>query len=74
MFSALYSLNLLSVYFEISSPSIFILPSVGVSIPPIRFSSVDFPAPEGPRITTNSPLSSSKSMFFSALNSLSPIL
>lgn len=74
MFSALYSLSFVSLYFEMSSPSIFMLPFVGVSIPPIRFNSVDFPAPDGPRTTTNFPFSISRSMLSSALNSCSPVL
>ena len=28
-------------------------PSVGISIPPIKFNSVDFPHPEGPNININ---------------------
>src|SRR5579872_7064445 len=37
------------------SPSISISPSVGRSRPPIKFSSVDFPEPDGPMIDTISP-------------------
>ena len=40
----------------------------------IKFNNVDFPAPDGPSITTNSPLFIDKSILSSALNSFSPIL
>ena len=38
-----------------SSPSIRMLPVVGLSKPPSRCKSVDFPQPDGPMIATNSP-------------------
>ena len=47
---------------------------MGVSIPPIKFNKVDFPAPDGPSITTNSPFPIDKSILSSALNSFSPVL
>ena len=60
--------------FDISSPSTYIFPSVGLSSPPSRFRSVLFPAPLGPRITTNFPSSSSIFTESRALSSWSPLL
>ena len=51
-----------------------ILPLVALSIPPNKFKIVVFPAPDGPTITTNSPLSILKSTPSEALISISPIL
>ena len=56
-----------------SSPSTNICPLVALSIPPNKFSKVDFPAPDGPKITTNSPLGIEKSIPSKALYFLSPI-
>ena len=50
------------------------VPLVTVSIPPKRFNKVDFPAPEGPNITTNSPLLISKDTLSKALSFFSPTL
>ena len=46
--------------FDRSSPSIRMLPLVGLSNPPKRCSSVDFPQPDGPMMATNSPFSISE--------------
>ena len=40
-----------------STPSISIVPEVGLSNAPIRFSIVDLPLPDGPRMETKSPVS-----------------
>lgn len=53
---ALYFVNSLSSYLDISLPPTIILPVVGLSNPPNRFKKVDLPAPDGPNTTTNSPL------------------
>jgi hypothetical protein len=45
-----------------------ISPLVALSRPPKRLSRVDFPLPEGPRITTSSPLSIVKLRLFAALS------
>ena len=42
---------------EVSRPSMKILPVVGVSMQPIRLSSVDLPLPDGPAIARNTPSS-----------------
>ena len=42
---------------EVSRPSMKILPSVGVSMQPMRLSSVDLPLPEGPAIARKTPSS-----------------
>jgi hypothetical protein len=42
---------------EISTPSTKIWPEVGRARPPSRWSSVDFPHPDGPTMETNSPRS-----------------
>ena len=47
-------------------------PVVVLSNPPSRFSSVDFPDPDGPSITMNSPLSIVKFRLFTAFNFVSP--
>ena len=44
------------------SPWVSTSPSVGARKPPITFSSVDFPQPEGPTMHTNSPGLTSKRM------------
>ena len=48
-------------------PSISIHPEVGVSSPPIRFSRVDFPEPDGPTIDTISPRPIDRSTFSNAV-------
>ena len=56
------------------SLSIIISPLVGLSRPPKRFKSVDLPLPEGPRITTSSPLLIVKLRLFAALTIWVPVL
>src|SRR5882724_9259683 len=46
-------------------PPISIVPALGLSSPATMLSSVDFPQPEGPTSTVNSPLSMSRSIPFS---------
>ena len=66
---ARYSASWSLFKFAISLPSTIIFPFVGVSKPPSRLSSVDFPAPLGPRITTNFPCSIFKLTSSKAFNS-----
>ena len=66
MFFALYCVSWFSLYCSMFSPFMIICPFVVVSSPPSRFSSVLFPAPDGPSITTNSPLFIVRFMLFSA--------
>ena len=56
----------------ISSPPIFTLPSVGVSMHPMMFSSVVFPLPEGPTIEMNPPSSTERSTPRRAWTTVSP--
>ena len=71
---ALYLVRLLSLYLDIISLPTLISPLVTLSIPPSKFNSVDFPAPLGPKITTNSPLLIVKLTPSKALNLFSPTL
>jgi len=48
-------------------PSISICPELGVSNPPIKFRSVDFPEPDGPMIATISPRAMARSTSSSAV-------
>src|SRR4029077_8554941 len=57
----------LSFNCDTSPPLFSISPSVGRSSPPIRFSSVDLPEPEGPTIDTISPRATSRSRRWSAV-------
>src|SRR5580700_4510849 len=57
---ARHSVNLLPDIFVISSPATVILPCVGTSNPPSKFSSVVLPDPLGPINATNSPWSTSR--------------
>src|SRR5690348_2759295 len=66
--------NWLSVIFEVSRPAISTVPLVGRSRPPMTFSSVDLPEPEGPIRQTNSPGRTSRLTFTSALTISSPSL
>jgi len=50
-----------------------LLLGVELSSPPSRFGKVLFPAPEGPRITTNYPLSGVKLIPSSSRSSCSPL-
>src|SRR5712692_2001232 len=54
-------------------PSTSIRPAVGRSIPPIRFSSVVFPHPEGPWTATSSPSATCMSRPRSAITSDFPV-
>ena len=63
------NLSLFKLY--ISVPSIYTLPDVGLSTPPIRCNNVDFPLPDAPTIATNSPFSTEKETFSSATTSVS---
>ncbi|MDY5613717.1 MAG: hypothetical protein SPF27_00275 [Methanobrevibacter boviskoreani] len=50
------------------------MPELTWSNPPRRFSSVDLPDPDGPSITTNSPLSIVKFRSFTAFRTSSPFI
>ncbi len=65
--------ELLRLMVEMSSPSNTIEPLVGESMPPMRFSSVVLPEPDGPRMATNSPRPIARSATWSACTSTSPI-
>ena len=58
--------------FVISSPLTTIFPSFTSSSPPLTCNKVDFPEPEGPNTTTNSPFFTSKLISFKAEVSISP--
>ena len=58
----------------ISVPSTVMEPEVSVSIPPRMLRTVVFPAPEGPTIITNCPLSMSRVTPSQAFIVLSPTL
>src|SRR6185437_8137673 len=66
--------NWLSVIFDVSRPAISTVPLVGRSRPPMMFSSVDLPEPEGPIWQTNSPGCTSRLTFTSARTISSPSL
>src|SRR5258708_24177908 len=66
--------NWLSVILEVSRPAISTVPLVGRSRPPMMFSSVDLPEPEGPIRQTNSPRCTSRLTFTRALTISSPSL
>src|SRR6476620_1397273 len=57
-----------------SSPSMMMLPLVGLSKPPSKCNSVDLPQPDGPIIATNSPSPTSKDKPLRAGTSSFPIL
>ena len=69
-----YLINSLPFSLLTHLPSTKTSPLVKLSIPPKIFKQVVFPAPEGPKIQTNSPLFILKEVFESALISTSPIL
>ena len=71
---ALYFVSSSSLKSTIFCPSTIIFPLVAVSNPPSKFNKVDFPAPDGPKITTNSPLSIFRLRLSKAFNSWSPLL
>ena len=54
-----------------SFPFIYTLPLVGLSTPPIRCNSVDFPLPDAPTIAINSPFSTEKETLSNAITSVS---
>ena len=69
----LYSESFFSVISSRRSPSIVILPSSAPSIPPMIFSNVDLPDPDGPSKTQNSPFSIFRSSPFNTFTRLSPV-
>lgn len=56
-----------------SFPSIYTLPDVGLSTPPIKCNKVDFPLPLAPTIATNSPLFTVNETLSTALIFVSPL-
>jgi len=65
--------SLLSLKAVISCPSTIIEPLLTKSIPPVTFSNVDFPEPDGPKIAPISPFSRDILTLFKALNLTSPV-
>ena len=55
-----------------SVPLIFTVPKVGLSTPPSKCNSVDFPLPLAPIIATNSPSFTEKEILSTAVTLLSP--
>ena len=67
-------MSVLDLSLLISVPSTTTEPEVSVSMPPRIFSTVVLPAPEGPTIITNCPLSISRLTPSQAFMALSPTL
>src|SRR5690348_14640346 len=74
MVSCRRAANWLSVILEVSRPAISTLPLVGRSSPPMMFSSVVLPEPEGPIRQTNSPGCTTRLTLTSARTISSPSL